>query len=118
MDTARILRLRTHSPSNQFMFRLFTEETSLWCSHILDLVPAISIARDERHFPDLAPSQKLGFLINENHKIHCLRNQGLLRSARRFGNETLEADQSTQSVVRMHGCGPARMPGIPGFQHR
>src|SRR3954462_14416532 len=110
MDAARILRLRTDGPSNHSIFRLFTEETSLWCSDILDLVPAISIAGDERHFPDLAPSQKLGFLVNENYKIYRLRDQRLLWCVRCFGNEAFQADQSTEGIVRVHSRRTARVP--------
>src|SRR4051794_34413087 len=118
MDAARILRLRTDGPLNHSIFRLFTEKTSLWCSDILDLVPAISIAGDERHFPDLAPSQKLGFLVNENYKIYRLRDQRLLRSICGFSHEAFQADQSAEGVVRVHSRRAARVPRVPGLQHR
>ena len=86
-------------------------------SDVLDQIAAIPISGYERYLPDLAPGGKLGLLINEDHQIHRLGNERLLRGARSLCHQAFEPDQTTEGVVRVHGCSAAWMSGVPGFEH-
>src|SRR5688572_14401521 len=92
-------------------------KSSLWIhSDALDLVLAIAIPGNEQYFADLAPGLDAGLLVNEDHQIHRLSDQILLRSARGLGYEAFEPDQTAHGIVGVDCRRTAGMPGIPSFE--
>src|SRR5208282_2607660 len=65
----------------------------------LDLIVPVGVSGYEQNLPDFAPRFDAGLFVNEDHQIHRLGDQGLLRRIRRLGDEAFEPDQSTQGII-------------------
>ena len=85
---------------------------------MLDLIIPVGVSGYEQNFPDFAPGFNAGLFVNEDHQIHGLGDQDLLRRAGCLSDEAFEPDQSTEGVVGVDCCRTAGIPCVPCFQQR
>jgi len=97
-----------------FMFRKSSQR--LLPLDTLDLIIPVGISGYEQDLPDFAPGLDAGFFVNEDHQIHSLCDERLLRRARGLCDEAFEPDQSTKGIVRVDCRRASGMPRIPGFE--
>ena len=82
---------------------------------MLDLIAPVGVSGYEQNLLDLATSLCARLFVNEDHQIHGLGDESLLRRAGGLGDKAFEPDQTTQSIVSMDRRCASGMPLFQAF---